>query len=155
MRYLILSSFSHVRFVRPAKAEISEITLLDRPRRVRLVACSNPVRLLQPPPPVSSRRVKVAISDGVIESPSALPRTVSIAARRLRSGRSTAGSTTALKVTACPIPEADTETVFVPRFGPSVSVFSALPFSSVVVRVTLSVPPPADNGKRDRNPFKH
>ena len=56
---------------------------------------------------------------------------------------STAGSATALKVAGCPIPVADTEIAFVPRFGPSVSVLSALPFLSVMVCVTLRVPSPA------------
>ena len=109
---------------------------------VRLVALSSPVNLLILAFRFS-RRVKVVISDGVIGSSSALPRASSIAARRLRSGMSTTASATALKKTGSTIPAADTETVFVPRFGPSVIVLSALPFSSVLVRVTLSVPLPA------------
>ena len=47
------------------------------------------------------------------------------------------------KVAGASIPAADTSTVCVPKFGPSVSVLCALPFSSVLVIAVLSVPPPA------------
>ena len=147
---LLPLTHSAVRLVKPVKAEISEITLLaanpkcvslvkastgemsdtelfQKSRYVRLVACSNPVRL-RTPASGSSRRVKAAISDGVIGSPSALPRAVSTAARRLGSGMFTAASVTALKIAVCPIPAADTSTAFVPRFTPSVSVLCAEPF---------------------------
>ena len=91
---LLPLTHSAVRLVKPAKAEISEITLLaanpkcvnlvkpatgemsdtelfQKSRYVRLVACSNPVRL-RTPASGSSRCVKVAISDGIIEIPARL-----------------------------------------------------------------------------------
>ena len=137
----------------PDKAEMSDILLPFSVRWVKLVANSSPVKSLMFAF-LASRRVKVAISDGVIGSPFALPRSLSTAARRLESGMFTAVSAAALKVIVPSIPAADTETVFVPRFGPSVSVLSALPL--FISRGTHDTEHSiaCGDGKRDRNPFK-
>ena len=52
-----------VNLVKPAKGEMSDTELFQKSRYVRLVAYSNPVRLLTPASG-ASRGVKVAISDG-------------------------------------------------------------------------------------------
>ena len=54
-----------------------------------------------------------------------------------------AGTATALNVTGFSMPIADTSMVFVPMRRPNVNKLSALPFSSVVISVILSVPSPA------------
>ena len=86
---------SHVRLVNPIKGERSDTELLliastprpsaPRSNRVRLVACSSPVKLLMLALGASSR-VNPAMSAVVMVAPDALPRAFSIAARRFGSG---------------------------------------------------------------------
>ena len=97
--------FSHVSLVKLERGDTSEIALLSRRNRispselhalifpprfsdVRLAANSSPVKSLMLLL-LASRRVKVAISAGVIDAPLALPSAVSIAARRFASGIAT------------------------------------------------------------------
>ena len=117
--------------------------LFPRRSSVRLVANSSPINRLMESPSVQSfalKCVKVAICSGLIGSPGITSRAAPIAARRFGSGMCTPASATSLKVTVCSVPTADAVTRF--DSFPSVRVLCALPFSSVVVFVALSVPPP-------------
>ena len=149
----LLSRYRPVRLVNPARGERSdtELLLMERPSastysaprnsNVRLVAASSPAKLLMLTLRAKSS-VNRAISSVVITASDALPSPAAIAARRLGSGMSAAGSGTSLKVTDSEIPSTLARTLFVPVSGPSVSRLSALPLASVIALVALSVPPP-------------
>ena len=135
---LFLPSPSLLKLVNPESGEISVMPLSPRRSSVRLVANSSPISTPMEAS-LALKYVKVAISSGLIGLPDFNPKASSIAARRVGSGMCAPASATSLKVTVCSTPTADTVTRF--DSFPSVSLLCALPFLSVVVFVTLSVPP--------------
>ena len=82
---LLLLRYSTVRLVKEDSADTSLMLFFSRSSTVRLVACSRPVKSLIPESR-ALRRVKVAISAGVIGAPLALPKLSSITAHRFASG---------------------------------------------------------------------
>ena len=94
--------YSSVRLFNPASGEMSDIELSESSSCVRLVACSSPVKSVMLALD-ASRSIKRLISSVVMGAPDALPRSFSIAVRRLESGISTGVRSRSSKSTLTPL----------------------------------------------------